>query len=107
MIVLSRCTVILLLLLAVSTVRAAQAQTLAPVRNYKMPPSGQVTVPAEGGLTFQMKVNGKGPFKTVFDTGAVNIISANFAAQLGLRVEEKSVDMGCNWGICKSEDCPH
>jgi predicted aspartyl protease len=49
-----------------------------------MPPSGQVTVPAEGGLAFQMKVNGQGPFKTVFDTGAVNVMGATFAQQLGL-----------------------
>ena len=88
--VLWRCTAIILLLLAVSTVRVAHSQALAPVKNYRMPPSGQVTVPAEGGLTFQMKVNGQGPFKTVFDTGGVNLISANFAAQLGLQVGEKA-----------------
>lgn len=103
MIVLSRCTAILLLLVAVNTVRTAQSQTLAPVKNYKMPPSGKVTVPAEGGLTFEMKVNGKGPFKTVFDTGAVNIISANFATQLGLRVEEQSADMGAIGGSVKAK----
>jgi hypothetical protein len=36
---------------------------------YQMPPSGEVTISAEGGLTFQTTINGKGPFKTLFDTG--------------------------------------
>ena len=38
-------------------------------KDYTMPPSGEITVPAEGGLVFQSKINGKGPFKTLFDTG--------------------------------------
>jgi hypothetical protein len=50
----------------------AWTQTLSDARDHSMPPTGQVTVPAEGGLTFKMKVNGQGPFPTVFDTGAVN-----------------------------------
>jgi hypothetical protein len=29
-------------------------------KDYQMPPSGEVTVPAEGGLVFQAKINGKG-----------------------------------------------
>lgn len=37
--------------------------------DYEMPASGQVTVPAEGGLIFAMKINGQGPFRTVFDIG--------------------------------------
>ncbi len=57
-----------------------------------------VTVPAEGGLIFQMKVNGQGPYRTVFNTGAVNIISAAFARQLGLHIEEKTVDFGAIGG---------
>jgi hypothetical protein len=69
--------------------------------DYTMPPSGRVTVPAEGGLIFQMKVNGQGPFSTVFDTGAVNVISTGFAKQLGLMVEEKSTDFGAIGGAIK------
>ena len=57
--------------------------------------------PAEGGLTFQMKVNGQGPFATAFDSGAVNAISANFAAQLGLKVEDKATDFGAIGGNIK------
>ena len=78
-----------------------RAQARPAFTDYAMPPSGQVTVPAEGGLTFQMKVNDQGPFATVFDTGAVNAISTNFATQLGLRVEEKSVDFGAIGGGIK------
>jgi predicted aspartyl protease len=59
-----------------------------------MPASGQVTVPAEGGLIFKMKINGQGPFRTIFDTGAVNVVSTTFAKQLGLRVEETPVNVG-------------
>lgn len=63
------------------------------------PPAGwHVTVPAEGGLVFQMKVNGQGPFRTVFDTGAVNVISANFAKQLGLKIDEKPIKFGAVGG---------
>ena len=43
----------------------------------------QVSVPAEGGLIFEATINGKGPFKAVFDTGSVNILSANSGPQAG------------------------
>ncbi len=66
--------------------------------DYTMPASGQVTVPAEGGLIFKMKIDGQGPFRTVFDTGAVNIVSARFAKQLGLKVEETPVHFGAIGG---------
>ena len=49
-----------------------------------------------------MKVNGRGPYKTVFDTGAVNIMSATFAQQLGLHIEEKAVDFGAIGGSVKA-----
>ena len=61
-----------------------------------------VTVPAEGGLIFQMKVDGQGPYSTVFDTGAVNVMSANFAQQLGLRIDEKTMDFGAIGGGVKA-----
>jgi predicted aspartyl protease len=80
-------------------VQIAQAQPA--FADYTMPPSGQVTVPAEGGLTFQMKVNGQGHFATVFDTGAVNVISASFATQLGLKVEDNPIDFGAIGGGIK------
>ena len=80
-------------------VQVAQAQSA--FTDYAMPPSGQVSVPAEGGLTFQMKVNGQGPFATVFDTGAVNVISASFATQLGLKVEGNPIDFGAIGGGTK------
>lgn len=75
------------------------AQTSAGASSFT---SQHVTVPAEGGLIFQMKVNGQGPYRTVFDTGAVNIMSANFAQQLGLKVDEKSMDLGAIGGGVKA-----
>jgi predicted aspartyl protease len=45
-----------------------------------------------------MKVNGQGPFRTVFDTGAVTVISRTFAQQLGLTIAEKPVDFGAIGG---------
>lgn len=66
--------------------------------DYTMPSSGQVTVLAEGGLTFDMKINGQGPFRTVFDTGGVNIVSTALAKRLGLKVEEAPVPFGAIGG---------
>ncbi len=59
-------------------------------------------MPADGGLIFQMKINGLGPYRTVFDTGAVNLISATFAQQLGLKIDEKTTDFGAIGGSVKA-----
>jgi hypothetical protein len=66
--------------------------------DYTIPASGQVTVPAEGGLIFEMKINGQGPFHTIFDTGAVNVVSSTLAKRLGLKIEEKPVPFGAIGG---------
>ena len=71
----------------------ALTQKLSDARDHSMPASGQVTVPAKHGLVFQMKVNGLGPFETVFDTGAVNIISSDLAKKLGLQKDSKNYDV--------------
>ena len=63
-------------------------------KDYQMPPSGEVSVPAEGGLIFQATIDGKGPFKAVFDTGSVNILSANLARKLGLKVDAQGLEFG-------------
>src|SRR5260370_1438832 len=63
-------------------------------KDYQMPPSGEVTVSAEGGLTFQTTINGKGPFKVLFDTGAVNFMSEGFAHRLGLKVDTQGIEFG-------------
>ena len=44
----------------------------------------------------------KVPYVTVFDTGAVNLISANFAQQLNLQVQENAVDFGAIGGSVKA-----
>ena len=49
-------------------------------KDYEMPASGSVTVPAEDGITFRAKVNGKGPYRLIFDTGSVNLVSASIPA---------------------------
>jgi hypothetical protein len=52
------------------------------------------SISAEGGLTFQATINGKGPFKTLFDTGAVNFMSESFAHRLGLEADTQGVEFG-------------
>ena len=84
------------LLLAALTA-TAQIASAAPTATGR-----HVTVPAEGGLIFPMKINGQGPYRTVFDTGAVNVISENFARQLGLTIDEKTIDFGAIGGRVKA-----
>lgn len=78
------------------------AQTLSDAHEHTMPQTGQVTVPAEDGLTFQMKLNDQGPFATVFDTGAVNVISSSLAKRLGLKPDEQSLGFGAIGGGTKA-----
>ena len=79
----------------------ALTQKLSNARDHSMPPSGQVTVPAKHGLVFQMKVNGLGPFETVFDTGAVSVVSSTLAKQLGLRKDSESYNFNAIGGSGK------
>ncbi len=67
--------------------------------DYVLPASEQVTVPAEGGLVLMMKINGQGPFRTVFDTGAVNVVSTTSAKLLGFKAEEAPVHFGAIGGV--------
>ena len=64
------------------------------------------TVPFEllnNHIYMQVKLNGKGPFRLLFDTGGANIVTPDLARQLGLKTEgalqgrgvgEKSEDVG-------------
>jgi hypothetical protein len=53
-----------------------------------MPASGKVVVPAKGGVEFDAMLNGQGPFRLIFDSGAeMNALSPAVAKQLGLRPE--------------------
>lgn len=70
--------------------------------DYTMPPSGVVTVAAEGGLFFQAKINGQGPFKMLFDTGSSNLLNAGFARHLGLRLEG-NIKIGAGGGSLKGQ----
>jgi hypothetical protein len=70
--------------------------------DYTMPASGVVTVAAEGGLIFQAKINGQGPFKLLFDTGSSNLLSASFARHLGLPLEG-NVKIGAGGGTLEGQ----
>jgi hypothetical protein len=53
-----------------------------------MPASGRVVVPAKSGVEFDAMLNGQGPFRFIFDSGASgNALSPAVAKQLGLRME--------------------
>lgn len=54
-------------------------------RDFHFGPSGQTTVALSDQSIFEATINGKGPFKLLFDTGAnVNILNPEVIAQLGL-----------------------
>ena len=63
-------------------------------KDYQMTPSGEISVPADGGLIVQATIDGKGPFKALFDTGSVNILSANLARKLGLKLDTQGMEFG-------------
>ncbi len=45
-----------------------------------------VTVPAKNGVELTATINGQGPFNAVFDTGSGNLMTANLAKRLGLKL---------------------
>jgi hypothetical protein len=54
-------------------------------RDFHFGPSGQTTVALTGQSIIEVTLNGKGPFKIIFDTGAaVNILNPEVIAQLNL-----------------------
>jgi hypothetical protein len=54
-------------------------------RDFHFGPSGQTTVALSDSSLIEVSLNGKGPFKLFFDTGAnVNILNPDLIAQLGL-----------------------
>lgn len=57
----------------------------ASARDFHFGPSGQTSVALSDQSVFEATINGKGPFKLFFDTGAnVNILNPEVIAQLGL-----------------------
>ena len=56
-------------------------------RDYTMPSSGVATVPSSNGIGFEVRINGKGPFRAFLDTGSMNLISADLAKEIGLTPE--------------------
>ncbi|HTV14412.1 MAG TPA: aspartyl protease family protein [Acidobacteriaceae bacterium] len=78
--------------LAVAQAPAPSAQT--PPRDFTMPASGQVTVAAKDGLTFDVRINGQGPFHALFDTGSDNLMTASLARRLGIQLSGNSQPFG-------------
>src|SRR5580698_2742544 len=61
--------------------------------------SSSVTVPAKGGIEFNAQINGQGPFRLLFDTGAsVNVLSSTTAQLLGLQVEGDPIQIAAAGG---------
>jgi hypothetical protein len=59
--------------------------------DFELPSSGKAVIAAKSGVQFDALINGKGPFRLIFDSGAgVNVLSPAVARQLGL-VEEGPV----------------
>jgi Aspartyl protease/PDZ domain len=67
-------------------------------KDYQMPASGAVTVPTEGGVIIHANVNGKGPYPVLFDTGSVNLLTADFAKKMGLRLDGNTRKFGAGGG---------
>jgi hypothetical protein len=67
-------------------------------KDYAMPQSGRVTVPAEDGILFQAKINGQGPFELMLDTGSHNLITASLAQRLGLPLVRSSKKFSTSGG---------
>lgn len=62
--------------------------TTPPPADFEMPASGEVVVPAKGGVEFDAMLNGQGPFRFIFDSGAsMNVLTPAVAQQLGLHPE--------------------
>ena len=56
--------------------------------DFEMPASGKAVVPAKGGVEFDAMLNGQGPFRLIFDSGAsASALSPVVAKQLGLHPE--------------------
>ena len=67
-------------------------------KDYAMPQSGSVNVPAEDGILFQAKINGQGPFELMLDTGSPNLITAGFAKRLSLPLMRSSKKLSTSGG---------
>ena len=56
-------------------------------------------MPAREGIIFQAKINGKGPYQIMFDTGSVNLLGDDLAQQLGLKLDSVSQKFGAGGGV--------
>ena len=73
------------LLLVSALIHPSRSAAQQPTVDFELPPSGKVVVPAKGGVQFDALINGKGPFRLIFDSGAgVSILAPTVARQVGL-----------------------
>ena len=64
------------------------------VADFRFGPSGKTTVALSNQSVFEATINGKGPFKFLFDTGAnVNILNPEVISQLGLTPTDNHADI--------------
>ncbi len=66
--------------------------------DFEMPASGVATVPTSNGIIFDAMINGRGPFKMIFDTGSINVINSRAAKELGITPEGKANKMETGGG---------
>jgi len=71
---------------------------IAFYRDFEMPASGVATVATENGTIFDVRINGKGPFQMLFDTGSINIIGSGVAKELGIVPEGDAMKLSTGNG---------
>ncbi len=80
------------LLIALTSIHSPGSAAQQPPRDFELPPSGKVVVPAKGGVQFDALINGKGPFRLIFDSGAgMNVLSPVVARQIGMTEEGSGI----------------
>jgi hypothetical protein len=95
------------------TIRSVARGPVLPVSYYAPPdwrptdaridnPAGRVTVPIQllnNHVYLSVKVNGKGPFLFIFDTGGHSLLTPETAKALGLKAEGASPGTGAGEGV--------
>jgi predicted aspartyl protease len=84
-------------------VATAKPPVSAPEAEYLLPKSGSVTVPALGGIIFDGRIDGQGPFKMMLDSGSVNLLSTGFARHIGLHLEPSKAKVAAGGGMMDAQ----
>ncbi len=74
------------------------------VRDFEFESSGAATVPTTNGVVFEARINGQGPFRLIFDSGAgVNILNPAVVAKLGLPAKGGAISIPAIGGAVDSK----